>query len=51
MLLAGPVRFYHGRQLLPREFVQLGKDDSGMRVINYGIRECGCISDQYRAEV
>jgi len=31
MLLAGPVRFYHGRQLLPREFVQLGKDDGGMK--------------------
>ncbi|MDQ6716828.1 MAG: ATP-dependent DNA helicase RecG [Gemmatimonadota bacterium] len=31
MLAAGPVRFYHGRQLVPREFVQLGKDDTGMR--------------------
>ena len=31
MLLAGPVRFYHGRQLVPREHVQLGKDDTGLR--------------------
>ena len=31
MLLAGPVRFYHGRQLQPREYIQLGKDDDGIR--------------------
>jgi ATP-dependent DNA helicase RecG len=31
MLLTGPVRFYHGRQLQPREYVQLGKDDDGVR--------------------
>ena len=29
MLLSGPVRFYHGRQLLPREFVNLGAGDEG----------------------
>ncbi len=27
MLLTGRVRFFHGRQLQPREFIQLGKDD------------------------
>jgi ATP-dependent DNA helicase RecG len=26
LLLSGPVRFYHGRQLAPREFVNLGAD-------------------------
>lgn len=26
LLLSGPVRFYHGRQLAPREFVNLGSD-------------------------
>ena len=31
MLLTGPVRFYHGRQLQPREFIQLGKDDDGIK--------------------
>src|SRR3954469_20840057 len=30
MLLTGPVRFFHGRQLQPREFIQLGKDDDGV---------------------
>lgn len=30
MLLAGPVRFYHGRQLQPREYIHLGKDDEGV---------------------
>ena len=29
LLLSGPVRLYHGRQLQPREFVNLGADDSG----------------------
>lgn len=29
LLLSGPVRFFHGRQLVPREFVNLGKEDSG----------------------
>ncbi|MHB0964754.1 MAG: DEAD/DEAH box helicase, partial [Gemmatimonadaceae bacterium] len=29
LLLSGSVRFYHGRQLLPREWVNLGADDSG----------------------
>jgi len=28
LLVAGPVRFYHGRQLAPREFVVLGEADS-----------------------
>ncbi len=31
MLLTGPVRFYHGRQLQPREYIQLGKDDDGVK--------------------
>jgi ATP-dependent DNA helicase RecG len=30
MLLAGRVRFFHGRQLQPREYIQLGKDDDGI---------------------
>ena len=29
LLLTGQVRFYHGRQLQPREFVNLGEDDEG----------------------
>jgi ATP-dependent DNA helicase RecG len=29
LLLTGGVRFYHGRQLQPREFVNLGEDDEG----------------------
>ncbi len=29
LLLSGPVRFFHGRQLAPREFVNLGKDADG----------------------
>jgi len=28
MLLTGAVRFFHGRQLQPREFIQLGKEDA-----------------------
>ena len=28
LLVSGPVRFYHGRQMVPREFIVLG-DDSG----------------------
>src|SRR6266566_2887318 len=31
MLLAGRVRFYHGRQLQPREFIHLGQDDDGVK--------------------
>ncbi len=31
MLLSGPVRFFHGRQLQPREYIQLGKDDDGIK--------------------
>ena len=31
MLLAGSVRFFHGRQLQPREYIQLGKDDSDIK--------------------
>src|SRR5881394_1528321 len=31
MLLAGSVRFFHGRQLQPREYIQLGKDDSDVK--------------------
>lgn len=29
LLLSGPVRFFHGRQLSPREFVNLGPDADG----------------------
>ncbi len=29
LLLTGPVRFYHGRQLAPREFVNLGANSEG----------------------
>src|SRR5919197_1448899 len=29
LLLSGPVRFFHGRQLVPREFVNLGADEEG----------------------
>ena len=29
LLLSGPVRVFHGRQLAPREFVNLGADDLG----------------------
>ena len=29
LLLSGPVRFFHGRQLQPREMVNLGADDDG----------------------
>jgi ATP-dependent DNA helicase RecG len=28
LLLSGPVRFYHGRQLAPREFVNLGREET-----------------------
>jgi ATP-dependent DNA helicase RecG len=31
MLLTGPVRFFHGRQLQPREYIHLGKDDDGVK--------------------
>jgi ATP-dependent DNA helicase RecG len=29
LLLTGPVRFFHGRQLVPREFVNLGAEETG----------------------
>ena len=29
LLVAGAVRFFHGRQLQPREFINLGDDESG----------------------
>ena len=29
LLLSGPVRIFHGRQLAPREFVNLGAEDAG----------------------
>ncbi|MGQ0539712.1 MAG: ATP-dependent DNA helicase RecG [Gemmatimonadaceae bacterium] len=29
LLMSGPVRFFHGRQLVPREYVNLGAEDSG----------------------
>src|SRR6476659_3489295 len=31
MLLTGAVRFFHGRQLQPREYIQLGKDDDDIK--------------------
>ena len=31
LLLTGPVRFFHGRQLHPREFVNLGEEAEGTR--------------------
>lgn len=31
MLLTGPVRFFHGRQLQPREYIHLGKADEGVK--------------------
>ncbi|MFI5238287.1 MAG: ATP-dependent DNA helicase RecG [Gemmatimonadales bacterium] len=37
LLLSGPVRFFHGRQLTPREYVNLGPDEnptSGGRVLS-----------------
>jgi ATP-dependent DNA helicase RecG len=30
LLVAGPIRFYHGRQMAPREFIVLGDADSPM---------------------
>jgi ATP-dependent DNA helicase RecG len=30
LLLSGPVRFFHGRQLQPREFVNLGNETTGL---------------------
>jgi len=30
MLITGTVRFFHGRQLQPREYIHLGKDDDGI---------------------
>ncbi|MFL5477649.1 MAG: DEAD/DEAH box helicase, partial [Gemmatimonadaceae bacterium] len=31
MLLTGTVRFFHGRQLQPREFIQLGKEEDDVK--------------------
>src|SRR5438105_8970529 len=31
MALTGSVRFFHGRQLQPREYIQLGKDDADVK--------------------
>jgi ATP-dependent DNA helicase RecG len=31
MLLTGAVRFFHGRQLQPREYIQLGKDEDDVK--------------------
>src|SRR6266704_7213478 len=31
MLLTGSVRFFHGRQLQPSEYIQLGKDDDDVK--------------------
>jgi ATP-dependent DNA helicase RecG len=32
LLVTGNVRFFHGRQLQPREFINLGPDDDGPNV-------------------
>jgi ATP-dependent DNA helicase RecG len=43
LLLTGPVRFFHGRQLQPREYVNLGNESTGLaegRVLSvYGATE------------
>lgn len=52
LLLSGPVRFYHGRQLQPREFVNLGADDSGSaqgRVLSVYPATEGITAKQLRA--
>jgi ATP-dependent DNA helicase RecG len=54
LLVTGPVRFFHGRQLVPREFVNLGPDDSGTdegRVIAVYPATEGFSSKQIRALV
>lgn len=52
LLLSGPVRFYHGRQLQPREFVNLGAEDSGSaqgRVLSVYPATEGITAKQLRA--
>lgn len=52
LLLSGPVRFYHGRQLQPREHVNLGADDSGSahgRVLSVYPATEGMTAKQLRA--
>ena len=52
LLLSGPVRFYHGRQLQPREFVNLGAEDSGSaqgRVLSVYPATDGITAKQLRA--
>ena len=54
LLLTGPVRFYHGRQLQPREFVNLGAEDSGSaqgRVLSVYPATEGMTAKQIRALV
>ena len=54
LLLSGPVRFYHGRQLQPREFVNLGAEDSGSaqgRVLSVYPATEGITAKQIRALV
>lgn len=52
LLLSGLVRFYHGRQLQPREFVNLGAEDSGSaqgRVLSVYPATEGITAKQLRA--
>ncbi len=52
LLLAGPCRFYHGRQLQPREYVNLGSEDSGSaagRVLSVYPATEGITAKQIRA--
>lgn len=54
LLLSGPVRFYHGRQLQPREYVNLGADDPGSahgRVLSVYPATEGITARQLRAIV
>ena len=36
LLVTGTVRFFHGRQLQPREYINLGDDEDGMLAVWYG---------------
>lgn len=56
LLLSGPCRFYHGRQLQPREYVNLGSgaDEDGGRVLSVypvteglGVRQFRALLDQH----
>ncbi len=56
LLLSGPCRFYHGRQLQPREYVNLGsgEEEAGGRVLavypmteGLGVRQYRALLDQH----